>query len=130
MNADQMNEVTLKLLEFWQSNTFGWFRTVESQFTLHGITAVDTKFHKVVASFGSTASAELEGFLSNPLNADKYQSIKKELLKIYQLSPQAKKRPLTHLCWKFKKCSDFSKTSYKSKGLERNKNEILSLYIV
>ena len=97
LNADQMNAVTLKLPEFWQANPAGWFRTVESQFTLRGITVDDTKFHYVVASLGSSTSAELEGFLNTPLAANKYEAIKKELLKIYQLTPQAKKRLLMNL---------------------------------
>ena len=38
---------------------------------------------------------------------------------------------LTHLSWKFKKCSDFYKTSYTlPKGREENMYEILALYIV
>lgn len=97
LNADQMNAVTLKLPEFWQANPAGWFRTVESQFTLRGITVDNTKFHYVVASLGSSTSAELEGFLDNPPAADKYEALKKELLKIYQLTPQAKKRLLLNL---------------------------------
>ncbi len=97
LDADQMNAVTLKLPEFWQANPTGWFRTVEAQFTLRGITVDETKFHYVVASLGSSTSAELEGFLNNPPAADKYTAMKKELLKIYELSPQAKKRLLMNL---------------------------------
>ncbi len=97
LNADQMNAVTLKLPEFWQANPTGWFRTVESQFVLRGITVDNTKFHYVVASLGSSTSAELEGFLANPPDNNKYDAIKAELLKIYQLSQPSKKRLLMNL---------------------------------
>ncbi len=89
-----MDTVTLKLPEFWQANPTGWFCTVESQF-LRDTTVDNTKFH--LASLGLSTSAELKGFLANPLDNNKYDAIKAELLKIYQQSQSSKKCLLMNL---------------------------------
>ncbi len=51
----------------------------------------------MVTSLGSSTSAELEGFLANPPDNNKYDVIKAELLKIYQLSQPFKKCLLMNL---------------------------------
>lgn len=89
--------VAVKLPEFWKGTPTAWFHTVEAQFAVRNITADDTKYHYVVASLGSEPATALTNFLANPPANDKYNTLKAELLKVYEPSAKQKKEALLSL---------------------------------
>lgn len=77
---------TVKLPEFWQHDPEPWFQHVEAQFHLRGITSDDTKYYHVVAALDSSSTRRVMGLLRDPPLANKYGSLKDQLLRLYQLS--------------------------------------------
>ena len=58
------------------------------QFALRNITADDTKYFYVVATLDQETASCLIDFLENPLEKDRYGSIKKRLFSTFDLSQQ------------------------------------------
>lgn len=85
--------VALQLLDFWLHDPSSWFVRVEAQFALPGISADDTKFHHVVASFNLLATRRAMALLRDPPVQGKYVALKDLLPRRYTLSgaEQAKK---------------------------------------
>ena len=86
MEQPNINAVSLKLPEFWESAATVWFAQAEAQFTIRQISADDTKYCYVVAALGSSTASRLVSFLVNPPAHGKYEAIKAQLLNTFELS--------------------------------------------
>jgi len=78
--------VQLKLPVFWPNQAKTWFTQAEVQFQLRNITADETKYFHVVASFDQGTATRLTDIIENPPVTDKYNSLKKKVLEIFCLS--------------------------------------------
>ena len=80
-----VHAVSLKLPDFWPDEPDIWFGQAESQFSLRGITAEETKFHYVVAALDGQTARRVDDLLRTP-PADPYSVLKKRLLSTFSLS--------------------------------------------
>ena len=76
----------IKLPEFWQHDPAPWFQHIEAQFHLRGITVDDTKYYYVVAALDASTTRRVMGFLREPPADGKYNALKTQLLRLFQLS--------------------------------------------
>ena len=76
----------VKLPEFWQHDPAPWFQHIEAQFHLRGITVDDTKYYHVVAALDASTTRRVMGFLRDPPADGKYNALKAQLLRLFQLS--------------------------------------------
>lgn len=79
---------TVKLPDFWQHDPAPWFQHIEAQFHLRGITVDDTKYYHVVAALDSSTTRRVMGFLRDPPATEKYNALKTQLLRLFQLSDE------------------------------------------
>ena len=77
---------TVKLPEFWQHDPDPWFQHIEAQFNLRGITVDATKYYHVVAALDSSTTRRVMGLLREPPTDGKYDALKVQLLRLFQLS--------------------------------------------
>ena len=105
MNGDQVAAAaavpvyaaTIKLPEFWQHDPAPWFQHIEAQFHLRGITTDDTKYYHVVAALDSSTTRRVMGFLREPPADGKYNALKAQLLRLFQLSDEERAERLLSL---------------------------------
>ena len=88
---------TIKLPEFWQHDPAPWFHHIEAQFHLRGITTDDTKYYHVVAALDSSTTRRVMGFLREPPANGKYDALKVQLLRLFQLSDEERAERLLSL---------------------------------
>ena len=69
--AAAANAVSLKLPPFWTSQPQVWFQQAEAQFTIHSITANDTKYAYVVAALDQDTASRLLDLLRTPPTTNK-----------------------------------------------------------
>ena len=86
--APAVYAATVKLPEFWQHDPAPWFQHIEAQFHLRGITVDDTKYYHVVAALDSSTTRRVMGLLRDPPAAGKYNALKTQLLRLFQLSDE------------------------------------------
>ena len=67
---------------FYRSNPGVWFRHMESQFVLAGITKDETKFHHILAAIPEDVAINL------PMGIDNYRDIREHICGIFQKSKQ------------------------------------------
>jgi hypothetical protein len=91
------NAVQLKLPTFWPTQASTWFIQAEAQFQLRNISADETKYYHVIASFDQETAARLSDLLETPPEADKYKNIKKRILEIFSLSDNERATRLLHM---------------------------------
>ena len=91
-----VHAVALKLPPFWSDEPDIWFAQAESQFTLRGIVAEDTKFHHVVAALDGQTARRVGDLLRTP-PADPYATLKKRLLSTFALSERERAARLLDL---------------------------------
>ncbi|XP_078495145.1 uncharacterized protein LOC144749911 [Ciona intestinalis] len=89
--------VSLKLPAFWKLNAAAWFHTVEAQMHVRNITADNTKYYYVVSALDSESATAVSTVLDQPPNQNKFETIKRELLAVYELTEKQKKRLLLEL---------------------------------
>ncbi len=78
-----MNAVSLKLPEFWKKSPEVWFARVEAQFNTKSITADQTKYDYIVSTMDIDTADEMQAILIHPPVSDKYETLKKALVKTY-----------------------------------------------
>lgn len=93
-NNSAVCRVSVKLPPFWADKPAVWFAQVEAQFSLAQIKQDQTKFDYVVAQLDSRYASEVDDILTNPPAADRYQRLKKELIRRLSLSEEQKVRQL------------------------------------
>ena len=84
--APVVNAAAVKLPEFWQHDPDPWFQHIEAQFHLRGITVDATKYYYVVAALDSSTTRRVMAVLRDPPADGKYEALKRQLLRLYQLS--------------------------------------------
>ena len=72
-----VGRVSVKAPVFYRSNPGVWFRQMESQFVLAGITNDETKFHHIIAAILEDVAINL------PMGKDNYRDIKEDICGIY-----------------------------------------------
>ncbi|KYN36157.1 hypothetical protein ALC56_09493 [Trachymyrmex septentrionalis] len=93
-SAASIDRVATKIPPFWARNPELWFRQVESQFALSGITNDDTKFHYVTGNLDARYAEDVRDILVDPPETGKYQLLKTELIRRLGTSQEKKTRQL------------------------------------
>ena len=84
----------IKIPPFWPSDPMLWFKQVEPQFMLRGITAQVTKFHHILANLSQEIATEVRDLLMNPPTENPYGVLKETLIKRTTLSEQLRLQQL------------------------------------
>jgi len=80
----------LHLPPFMADDVELWFTQVESNFISYGISDDSKRFHLVVGKMESKVVKQVADLTKNPPAADKYETLKKKLVKIYSESEEKK----------------------------------------
>ncbi|GBM58798.1 hypothetical protein AVEN_179343-1 [Araneus ventricosus] len=86
--------VAVKAPPFWRANPALWFRQMESQFTLAGVTSEITKFHHIVAALQSEELEVVGDIILNPPADEPYDALRKRLCSQYADSKEQRLRDL------------------------------------
>lgn len=76
-----VDSVSVKLPPFWPADTSLWFRQVESQFRVKGITVQQTKFDYVVMTLSPEIAYLVRDLIADPPDDNPYDELKKQLVK-------------------------------------------------
>ncbi|GBL94064.1 hypothetical protein AVEN_185030-1 [Araneus ventricosus] len=71
--------VAVKAPQFWRGNKALWFRQMESQFMLTGVTSEITKFHHIVAALQPEELEVVGDIMLNPPEDEPYNALRKRL---------------------------------------------------
>lgn len=77
----EVGRVAIRVPPFWVKNPAVWFHQLEAQFALNGITSDMTKFYYTAAQLESRYADEVSDIISNPPATEKYEALKRELLR-------------------------------------------------
>ncbi|XP_076660395.1 uncharacterized protein LOC143363740, partial [Halictus rubicundus] len=77
----EVSKVAIKIPPFWPEQPELWFRQIEAQFALNGITADTTKFYYILSQLEPKYALEVQDIFINPPEANKYGTLRSELLK-------------------------------------------------
>ena len=94
--TNQVNRVSIKLPEFWTKSPEVWFARVEAQFGTKGTTQDHTKYDYIVSAL-DVNTAEVQSVLINPPAENKYNTLKKALIKTFGKSQAQKDAELLNL---------------------------------
>ncbi|GFT42580.1 uncharacterized protein NPIL_490731, partial [Nephila pilipes] len=86
--------VSIKVPPFWRANPEIWFRQMESQFVLAGITAEITKFHHVVSALQPEELGIVGDIILNPPAVKPYAALRDRLCSQYAESEEQRLRGL------------------------------------
>lgn len=93
----ELHKVSVKVPPFYAEKPALWFAQLESQFSLADITRDTTKYHLTLSQLDPIYAAEVEDIITAPHAADKYERLKRELIKRLSASREKKvKQLLTH----------------------------------
>lgn len=92
--GQEIARVSMKVPPFWSNNPALWFKQVESQFIISGISADSTKFHTIVGSLDSSTLAEVSDLILNPPESNMYESLKKSLQERFMDSEEKRLKKL------------------------------------
>lgn len=81
-----ISAVSIKLPQFWRSQSLTWFIQAEAQFALKGIISDQTMYYHVVCSLDQETAERISDFLSNPPKKNMYESLKNRLLNTFEKS--------------------------------------------
>lgn len=93
-SAAAIDRVAIKIPPFWAHDPELWFRQVESQFALSGITSDDTKFYYITGNLEARYAADVRDILLDPPATERYQLLKTELIRRLGTSQEKKSRQL------------------------------------
>lgn len=79
-DANAVNRVAVRIPTFWEKNPGTWFKQLESQFVLAGITQDVTKYHYVCGNLDSRFEDVVMDVINNPPAAGRYETLKRELI--------------------------------------------------
>ena len=89
--------MSIKLPEFWTKSPEVWFARVEAQFGTKGITQDHTKYDYIVSALDVNTAEEVQSVLINPPAENKYNTLKKALIKTFGKSQAQKDAELLNL---------------------------------
>lgn len=89
-----IDRVATKIPPFWVHDPELWFRQVESQFTLAGITNDNTKFNYIAGNLEVRYAADIRDIMLDPPATGRYQFPKTELIRRLGTSQEKKSRQL------------------------------------
>ena len=76
-----VEHVSIKMPEFMESSVNGWFKILEAQFTLRGITVSSTKFLHILSTLPANIVTKIPEKI---LLSNSYESLKEAVLSIYE----------------------------------------------
>lgn len=74
-----MGRVAVRAPPFWKDNPALWFRQLESQFYMNGITVSETKYHIAVAALDTAVINQVSDIVMNPPAVGMYETLKLRL---------------------------------------------------
>ena len=80
-NVGEAHAVALKPPEFSDTSPALWFRIMQAQFNIKGITASPTKFYHVISAL---PTATLENIPPNILDSENYDELKEAIISFYE----------------------------------------------
>lgn len=84
----------IKLPAFWEGHPRLWFAQAEAQFDLYRITSDYRKYLHIIANLDISVAKEVEDIISDPPIKDKYETLKREIIKRLSLSEEKRIRQL------------------------------------
>lgn len=90
----QISRVAVKAPPFWRSDPLLWFKQMESQFIMAGVTQDSTKFHTIVASIESNILEKVHDIIINPPTTNMYDALKAKLISAFSDSEEKRLRKL------------------------------------
>ncbi|XP_054721212.1 uncharacterized protein LOC129230994 [Uloborus diversus] len=84
----QVNRVGLKLPPFWDKHPILWFKNIEAQFIVSGITQDETKYYNVIAALTSDILNYVSDIVITPPENNKYETLKSRLISDFSDSEQ------------------------------------------
>ncbi|XP_059216157.1 uncharacterized protein LOC131994044 isoform X2 [Stomoxys calcitrans] len=94
----QISRVAVKAPPFWRADPLLWFKQMESQFLMAGVTQDATKFHTVVASIESNILEKAAEIIVNPPSENMYDTLKNKLISSFTDSEEKRlKKLLTNI---------------------------------
>jgi hypothetical protein len=78
---------SVKLPPFCPSNPAAWFRSVEAQFVIKGVTAAADKYYLVLATLGESQVERIHNVLDEEPGESGYKKIKDALLSTHTITP-------------------------------------------
>lgn len=94
---NQVSAVSVKLPDFWAKSPEVWFARVEAQFGTKGINQDQTKYDYVVSALDMNTAEEVQPVLLNPPLTNRYDALKKTLVKTFGRSQVMKDIELLNL---------------------------------
>lgn len=82
----EVDAITLRLPNFWETNVTGWFRHIESQFTARNITRDPTMFSHLMSALDEKVVSRINDLLDVVPEEDSYQWLKGKLIERYDIS--------------------------------------------
>ncbi|XP_076635464.1 uncharacterized protein LOC143348754 [Colletes latitarsis] len=90
----EVARVAIRIPPFWEKNPATWFRQLESQFVIGGITQDSTRYHYVAANLESRYADVVVDIIDNPPTTEMYNTLKTELIRRLSGSKEQKIRHL------------------------------------
>lgn len=90
-----ISQNNLRVPQFWPQKIALWFRLLEAQFVSARITKDETKFNVVLANLGEKYVEQIEDVVMNPPTVEKYENLKKEVIKRLTESDSSRVRKLS-----------------------------------
>ena len=93
-DANAVNRVAVRIPTFWERNPGTWFKQLESQFALAGITQDVTKYHYVCGNLDSRFADVVMNVINDPPATGRYETLKRELISRLSVSREQNIRTL------------------------------------
>ncbi|XP_071036422.1 uncharacterized protein [Parasteatoda tepidariorum] len=90
----EITRIAVKPPHFWRANPEMWFRQIESQFTLAGVTTESTKFHHVVSALQPEELAIISDIIISPPVHEHFIALKERMRTQYAESEAQRLRDL------------------------------------
>lgn len=85
---DQVRAIAVKLPPFWADRPAVWFAQAEAQFRIAGIKCDMTKFSHIISIIDQKIIGEIEDIVLEPPEENKYETLKRELIRRLSVSEQ------------------------------------------
>lgn len=96
-DKDKVCAVSVKIPDFWIKSPEVWFARIEAQFGTKGIVQDQTKYDYVVSALDVNTAEEISAILLSPPQQQKYENLKKFLIKTFGKTQAQKDAELLNL---------------------------------